>query len=553
MRVEQRARRSSWAVVFAALLLLAVGCRDAVDPVRAEPAGASIERPPSPTPEPAATAAPADALATVAATPTVTAARPEAPNIIVFTTDDQTVSQMEALPATQAAVFDAGTSFTQSFVNLPSCCPSRATFLTGQHARNHGVLTNNGVNGGFASFTGQETTFPNALQNAGYETVFVGKYLNGFGATEDLRYTPPGWSDFRGLLTPTEVLYHSPSFWIDDAVVSYSADDYTTDVVHDLALDALGDAVASGLPVFAWISYSAPHAQSGAPFGGSLLEMLEEQLESSADLFLRPPVAAAEDSGSRASERATRSPSFNEEDIDDKPGHLARRTRSGDQLEAVDEFHVAALESLASVDRSVAALAAQMERASPERPTWVIFTSDNGLLLGEHRHFGTKYLPYEEALRVPLGVSGPGVHAGRRSSAVVSNVDLAPTILDIADAEGLRLSDGQSLLPILLGEADPGGRAILVEGYDFRPGAGSYEGVHTGDSVYIEWLNGSTELYDLVVDPWQLDNLAGRPDAAELESRNEALLRRLETCAGSACADVGSDLPEPAHPARDGQ
>ncbi len=523
-------------------------------------------------PEPAATPTVETAAPEPAATPTVETAAPEpaatptpepiadpeptgdpgerAPNIVVFMTDDQTVPQMDVLAGVQARLADRGMTFTQAIVNLPSCCPSRATFLTGQHAVNHGVLTNAGQSGGFGSFEGQDATLATALQAAGYHTVFVGKYLNGFGLTHAVRYTPPGWSDFRGLIAPTEVLYHSPALWVNGEVVEHGPEVHTVDLLDEVAAGAISASPHQAQPIFAVVSYPAPHAQAGIPFGGNLIELMRRSAEVDDLSFLAPPVPAPRHRGRFGEVDLPSPPSFNEADTADKPGFLQRRQRGADRLEVVEAFHRAALESLLAVDESVTRLTDLVDGLPEGRPTWYLFTSDNGLLLGEHRHFGAKYLPYEEIVRVPLLVSGPGVEPGSRSPALVSNVDLAPTIYDIAGADAQRRPDGRSLLPLLLGDEVPRGRAVLIQGFEFRPSSPPYRAVHTGSAVYVEWLTGERELYDLVADPFQLDNLADQASAAALRARLEALLRELEDCAGPQCAEVGSDLDPPDHPRR---
>lgn len=471
------------------------------------------------------------------------------PNIVVFMTDDQTLEQMRALPLVGDLIVDEGMTFTQSVTNLPSCCPSRATFLTGQHAGNHGVLTNSGVNGGFAAFDDQETAVPVALSDAGYHTIFVGKYLNGFGILTSQRYVPPGWADFRGLVAPTEVLYHSPSFLVNGTLTDFGADDYSTDVMNEYAVDAVGD--APDAPFFAWVSYPAPHATAGAPRPGfDYLELQREAATLTEEKFLRPPGVAPRHERIYVDESVPPVPSMNEFDVSDKPVMLRRRIRDVEEFATVTDFYRAQLGSLRAVDESVADIVAAIEARDDGRDTWFFFTSDNGLLLGQHRHFGTKYFPYEESLRVPLYISGPGVAAGSSTPQLVSNVDLAPTILDIAGATPLREPDGMSLLPVLLGTEQPAGRAVLIQGFNFNASAPSYRGVHTGDSVYVEWLTGERELYDLTVDPYQLVNVVDDPDAASLLERDLRLLDELADCAGAACRSVGSGVPQPMDPAR---
>ncbi len=469
----------------------------------------------------------------------------DAPNIIVFMTDDQTVEQMSGLALTTELLVDGGVTFTQSVVNLASCCPSRATFLTGQHAGNHGVVTNSGRSGGADSFENEDTALPVALQNAGYDTVFVGKYLNGYGFIR--RYTPPGWTDFRGLISPTEVLYHSPSFWIDDEMVSFGVDDYATDVINDFTLEAIDEA-GDDNPIFAWVSYPAPHAEAGQPLTTLDRELLfREARHTTDDVYLRPPGVAPRHQG-LIDEGLPPTPNLNEADISDKPEFLARKVRLFTGLESAEVFHSAQLGSLLAVDESVAAIVERMQQS--DRDTWFIFTSDNGLLVGAHRHFGAKYFPYEENTRVPLIIAGPGVEPGTTNPMMSSNVDLTPTILDLANATALREPDGISLVPYATGEIEPHGRAVLLEGYEWRPKVPPFVGVHTGSSVYVEWFNGDRELYDLTADPYQLENLYGVDGTRRLLGRNRALLRQLESCEGEPCRTIGAALPDPIPPTR---
>ena len=191
--------------------------------------------------------------------------RPDASNVIVFMTDDQSIDQMSALPGTQALLAGRGVTFGHSFVNYPTCCPSRATFLTGQHATNHGVLWNRPPSGGFENFTGQDTTLPMSLQSNGYDTYFVGKYLNGYGISPDYRVTPPGWSNFYGLVDPTATMYLGYSIFHDGQITDYGRDeeDYITDVMTDIAIDNLQQQAETGGPLVMWVSYVAPHPTGG--------------------------------------------------------------------------------------------------------------------------------------------------------------------------------------------------------------------------------------------------------------------------------------------------
>ncbi len=502
-----------------------------------------VERDPPEVPEPE----PVETPVAAAMTPTPIAA--DGPNIVVFLTDDQTVDQMEIMAQTRTLLADRGVTFTQSFVNVPLCCPSRATLLTGQHASTHGVLTNAGASGGFATFADQEHTLATGLEQAGYQTLFVGRYLNGYGLTSRLRVVPPGWTDFHALVAPSDTLYVEPTVFDNGELVSYGEDDYSTDLITERALAGIERALGSGGPIFALVGYPAPHSQAGLSVEGYSIFTFERDI---ADRFPggpHPALPAPRHRGTLADHPVPLRPSFDEDDVSDKPAFLQRRPMAPGARQEVEDYYRAGLESLLSVDESIAAIVDRFER-SDVGDTYFIFTSDNGVLHGEHRIFGFKYLPYEETVRVPLIVSGPDVATDEMVSAVVSNVDLAPTIFELAGVEPNRPSEGRSLLGLMTGAEEQWGRAVLLEGFEFRPGSPPYRGVHTGESVYIEWLTGETELYDLVADPYQLDNLADRPAAADLLARNQTLLRRFDACTGAACGLVGAELAPAAPPAR---
>jgi N-acetylglucosamine-6-sulfatase len=185
-----------------------------------------------------------------------------------------------------------------------------------------------------------------------------------------------------------------------------------------------------------------------------------------------------------------------------------------------------------------------LRRTDQMRNTTILFTSDNGWLHGEHRIPGDKFLPYEESLRVPLVVRGPGVPRGKKIQGQVSNVDFAPTLLDLANADAGRKQDGVSLLPTIRGREPVPNRAIEIEAlaplfqgnipnnaWD-RP----YEGVRTDRYTYVVWTETrEVELYDRRHDPYQLASVAGDPAYAAIEARLAGKLAKLRDCAGRAC------------------
>jgi N-acetylglucosamine-6-sulfatase len=429
------------------------------------------------------------------------------PNIIVFMTDDQTLEQMRFLPNVEKLIGSEGTSFINMSVNDSDCCPSRATFLTGQQSRHHGVLWNTPPTGGFSSFKNQDTTLPVALEASGYQTLFVGKYLNRYGENIPTdRYVPPGWTDFHGLIWPAESAYYGSAFFDNGVVTENSVDTYYSGEITKRVLSGLGAAKDANKPFFTLIGYVAPHAQAGVSLEKYRTSPRSVGQQSKLDLL---PIPESQYLGSYANLELPIVPSFNEALIVDKAEVNRRRLLNSEELELVTKFYRAAAESLKSVDDSVDEIIDYLTANSMLKNTYLIFTSDNGLFYGEHRFLTGKYLPLRPSRSVPLLISGPGITKGRVSNSMVSNVDLAPTIAEIATVELLRKPDGVSLLTELTsGRSLFVDRAIYVEGHApegrrILP----FEGVVTKDYLYYVFSNGEAELYDLQSDFYELDNL----------------------------------------------
>jgi arylsulfatase A-like enzyme len=204
------------------------------------------------------------------------------------------------------------------------------------------------------------------------------------------------------------------------------------------------------------------------------------------------------------------------------------------QVDALSGYYRAALESLLAVDRAVGRVLRALRAAGALENTLVVFTSDNGFMHGEHRLELMKVVPYEPSIRVPLLISGPGIRAGVHVSDVVSNVDLAPTILAATGVRPGRAQDGRSLWPLLRGSASWPARTVLLEGGP--PGSVTdYKGLRSPEFSYVEWANGERELYDLRLDPDQLRNVAGDPAYAGTAAELSARLASVRSCAGAGC------------------
>jgi arylsulfatase A-like enzyme len=449
-------------------------------------------------------------------TPAPAAGAETRPNVLVIMTDDQTVDDMKVLPKTQALLAQAGTTFASSFVSCALCCPSRATFLTGQYPHNHGVLANSGPNGGYRRLD-SSNTLAVWLQQAGYYTAHLGKYLNGYGT--DSPKPPPGWSRWFGLIDPTT--YNLYDFTVSDngVPVTYGdkAGDYQTDVLAVEAERILRSRAGAGQPFFLSVAPVAPHT-----------ELIDGRQV--------PPRPAPRHKGSFANEPLPAKPSFNEPEVGDKPAHIRRLPPlNAAKLARATATYRARLAALLAVDDLVERLVDALADTGQLKHTVIIFTSDNGYFLGEHRIPNGKYLPYEESIRVPLIVRGGGFPAGATAAQPVSNVDLAPTILALTGVAPGRVMDGRPLLPLAL---DPGlekDRTLLVEGLRTGGSEPRFAAVRVPRRLYVEYANGDRELYDLRTDPFELRSRHAAPALAAARADLAHRLARLRACSGDSC------------------
>jgi arylsulfatase A-like enzyme len=453
----------------------------------------------------------------ISTSPTSPAAEhdPGAPNVVVVMTDDQALDTMRAMPHTRRLVGDKGVRFDNAVVSFPLCCPSRATFQTGQYAHNHRVLDNHPPRGGYDRLD-TERTLPVWLSQAGYETGFVGKFLNGYGKGKAAREVPPGWSDWYGL--PATAKQRPFEFELNEngELVRYERDDYKTEVLADKTTSFLRAHAGGERPFFLWVATDAPHKDAGV---GRRAE--------------RNPEPAPRDRGRYEHKRAPNRAAVDEKDVSDKPDFVKGRKRLDEkQREEIRKVFVSQLESLVAIDRLVKGIVNELRHAGELDDTLIVFTSDNGFLRGQHRIESGKASLYEQAIRVPLLVRGPGFPEGVRDDRLVGNIDLAPTILELTGAPADLELDGRSLLPFERSR-DHRGRTILLEVFERQ--TGRFVGVRTRRYAYADYDDGQRELYDLKRDPQQLDNVA---DARRYAGVREKLAKRvaeLRNCAGTEC------------------
>ncbi len=437
------------------------------------------------------------------------------PNVVMVMSDDQTVRELKAMPHVLDEIGAPGATFDNSFVNFSLCCPSRSTFLTGLYAHNHQVLSNDPPDGGFERFESLDANndLPLWLQDAGYYTGQVGKYLNGYGARSPT-LIPPGWNWFNAISGP--ITYYNFSLNSNGTLTTYgeAPSDYVDDVITGKALDFIHARASSRIPFFLYVAYKAPHS-GGAHPTGTRCEVGSEPAPRHFGEFAGTPLP--------------KPPSFDEADVSDKPGQIQNLPRlSAETVGRITTRYQCELEALQSVDDGVAKIVAALRSEAALRNTLLIFASDNGFFHGEHRVPVGKIRLYEPSIRVPLLMRGPGIPAGVRVQDLAINADLAPTIVDAAGATARRTMDGESLLAAVGNPNALTGRRLLID-------AKSYEAVRTQRYIYARHDSGERELYDLTVDPDELQNVVDTPGYADAQAALVRDLRELRDCAGLAC------------------
>ena len=475
--------------------------------------------------------APSAASTVTEVSPTRAATTPDTrPNIVLITTDDETMTDMRWMPRTRHLIGDAGVTFPNMLSPHPLCCPARAEILTGQYAQNNGVRSNSlKTLGGFHRLD-NANTIATWLRAARYQTAFVGKYLNEYTEDDGLQ---PGWEIFNP--TVKNVYGYFDYTMFNNGDPEHYTRLHNADLVGEKTVDYIHRFAGAGRPFFIWASQVAPH--------GACVPKQELTC-------WQPPIPAARHAHLFSHERSPslQDPAFDEADMTDKPAGLR-----DNPLLAPDEVNQEFRErirSLQAVDEAVADTVRALRDTGELDNTIIMFTTDNGYLLGEHRYM-FKNVPYEQAVNVPLLVRGPGIPAGQTRDQTVATIDLAPTMLQAADAAATVPVDGRSILPILSDPSTPGYDTVLIQSGPLGPGEVNYgwhyRGVRTSRYTYAHYPSlGFTELYDRLRDPAELTNLAGDPGYAAVQAELERRARLLGACSGTECRPDFGPMPSPA-------
>ena len=451
------------------------------------------------------------------------------PNIVYIMTDDHASHMMSAYGSTLAStpnldrIANEGALFRNAFVNNALCAPSRATLLTGKYSHANGHFSNK------ETFDGSQQTMPKLLQTAGYQTAMIGKW--------HLKSDPTGF-DYWNIL-PGQGAYYDPKFIEMGEDKQHSG--YVTDLITDFAIDWL-DKRDPEKPFLLLYHHKAPHGQwQPAERHATLWENEDLPHPETYDDDLSGRAEAVQKNNSRLNpellnrwsgwERFGKKPTpegLSEEELDDW---------------IYQQYVKDYLRVMTAVDENVGRFLDYLESVGLAENTMVIYTSDNGMFLGDHFLFD-KRLMYEEPIRVPLAIRYPaGVEAGGDVSAFAVNVDYAPTILDYAGLPVPADMQGRSLRPLLEGAAPADWRTSFYYHYWEWPNAGHFVAPHYGVRTgrfklihhYDERYGGPAawELIDLESDPHEYRNVIDEPQYSQTVSELKAEVERLRTELGA--------------------
>jgi N-acetylglucosamine-6-sulfatase len=435
---------------------------------------------------------------------------PTKPNMIHILVDDMRFDDYHHMKNLKHLFLNKGVNFQSHFVTFPVCAPSRVSILTGLQAHNHGVLHNNGHRGGYYLYQSlEDNSLPVWLTAAGYHVGHIGKFINDYNHVAP-DHVPPGYADWR-VMSSSFDNYFNFTLNENGTQVAYDNGEYTTTVFMDKLEDFLATAPQP------WALFFWPNCCHG------------------------PAIPAPRDAGTFANVDMPLPPSFNEADVSDKPTFIQNLPLLTDtQISSIQDRWRGRQETLQSLDRGLAKIMDLLTQSGQISNTHIMFSSDNGFQEGEHRINDHKNVLYEESARTPLYWLQP---SGYIADCIdpVSNIDVTAAMVDLGGATAGRTLDGTSLLPLLSDVSAKFNRATLLQ-------STRTWGVATRRYRYMDWgkhRDQQYEVYDMTVDPYQLNNVAGQPAYAEIQADLAAALDQLRHCAGSTCQWTASFPPPP--------
>lgn len=465
---------------------------------------------PSPTPEPSTSGSTSDIK-----------------NVVLLLADDLDWTAFNQVPRL-AALKDAGTTLTNFVVTDSLCCPSRTSLMRSQFVHNHRVISNVPPVGGWSKFYArnlQNDCLPTWLQSAGVNTSLIGKYLNGFPmGTPTENYIPPGW-DYFETSTSKNQAYKAVNYTlnVNGTLESYGSqpNEFLNDV---LTLDAVQHLSTVQSPFFLEFATYNPHT---------------------------PFPAAPQNEQTHLTDVQPRVPSFNVKGTNEVSWLRKLPVLGSKQLSNLDHLWQRRLRSAESVADSYDALRAQLKASGHLEDTLIIVASDNGYHAGVHRLSTGKQTAFREDSVVPAILIGPGIPQGASIGKTTSMVDLGPTIADLLGARTAAFADGRSLMPLFSGQQDvPWRTATLTESLArTKPGdpdyskieAPPYHALRSEQWLYVEYANGERELYNLALDPYEMNNVVGSTDPV-IVAQLHAQLDAMKHCTGASCR-IADSMP----------
>ncbi|KAH8176395.1 sulfatase domain-containing protein [Sarocladium implicatum] len=482
------------------------------------------------------------------------------PNVVFILTDDQDVhlNSLDFMPMVRRHLTEKGTTFARHYVTTAVCCPSRVNLWTGRASHNTNITDVKPPYGGYAKFVANgfnEDYLPVWLKEAGYNSYYIGKLFNGHSVDYYDSPYPAGFAGTDFLLDPYTYNYVNATFQSNQNAPRSYEGQYSTDVLAEKTYALLDQAISASQdkPFFLTTAPIAPHSNI-------------EKIGGFADAKYGAPIPAARHEHLFEDEIVPRTNNWNPDSPSGANWLLNLPQQNETNVKYNDDFHRNRIRSLQAVDELVDGLITRLEAHDVLDNTYVVYSSDNGFHIGQHRLQPGKSCGYEEDTHVPMIIRGPGVAAGYTTDMVTTHTDMAPTFLEILGIPARGDIDGKAFPITKEGiETDQATvestrEHVAVEYWGFAGGEGIHDRtLHENNTYkairlvskdfnvyYSIWCNNEHELYDMSRDPGQMDNLLSEKAAAQVQwlfglpankivSRLDSLMLVLKSCKGETC------------------